>query len=321
MAIVLTLLTATAAAAWRSWRDRHIGQQTGTLAVESHPAGAAILIDGIERGTSPIALALTPGRHEVVAKSALGMGRTSLDIAIGQQHKVVVALEFGTDPGSIDISTDPPGAQVRLDGEDRGRSPVSLDEVAPGEHVLHVEHGAARMERRFVLAPAERLTVYVPLAGWVAVRAGVPLQVLDRGKSAGVTTEGRLLVPAGRRRLQFVNEEFGVNTTQDVVVRAGQVAEVAVSLPAGVLSVSSDVAADVAVDGRAIGQTPTGNTPVSIGEHEVVVSHPQWGEQRLTVVVGLGAPTRLDVKLSGPLNSRSGGQRGSPKRSGISAAR
>jgi PEGA domain len=88
-----------------------------------------------------------------------------------------------------------------------------------------------------------------------------------------------------------------------------------------VLSVSSDVAADVWLDGEPVGRTPTGNVPAAIGEHEVLITHSKWGEQRVTVIVGLGAPTRLNVKLVGATGSKPGAQRASPKRSGISAAR
>jgi hypothetical protein len=333
-ALVLTVLAAGGTAGWRYWRERNIGQATGTLNVDSKPAGATILIDGLERGKAPLSLAVPPGTHDIVAKSAVGMGDATIDIAVGQKHDLVIPLELGTDPGYIDVSTDPPGAQVLLDpkpceGEaadstrrcaaSQGRSPLSLNEVKPGEHVLLVEQGPVRMERRFTLGPGERLTIYVPLAGWLTVRSRVPLNVMDKGRVVGLSTTGRLLVPAGRRHLQFVNDEFGVNTIHDVVVMAGQSSDVTVPLSAGVLSVSADLTAAVWVDGESAGNTPTGNISVPIGEHEVLVTHPTWGEQRLTVVVGLGAPTRLSLKLAGAAPKAS--QRSSPKRSGISAAR
>jgi hypothetical protein len=321
VAIALTGFTVGGTGAWTSWRERTIGLRSGRLVVESEPAGATILIDGIDRGKAPVSLVVPPGRHEVTAKSASGSGRASVEVTVGGRHDLTVPLELGSDPGVVDISTDPPGAAIVLDGVVRGRSPLALPEVAPGDHTLIVEHGPARVERRFTLAPAERLTFFVPLAGWLTVRAAVPLRVADRGKVLGVTSAGRFLVQAGRRRLEFVNDEYGVNLTQDVAVVAGQSASLDIALPAGVLSVSADVAASVWIDGTPRGRTPTGNIALPIGEHEVVVSDPRLGEQRLTVIVGVGVPTRLSVKLEGPTPPRSTPQRGAPKRSGISAAR
>ena len=46
--------------------------------------------------------------------------------------------------------------------------------------------------------------------------AHIPLEVLDRGSTLGVSSPGRLLVPAAPAPSRFVNEEFGVNTTHDV---------------------------------------------------------------------------------------------------------
>lgn len=319
-AIVITVLVAGGAALWTHWVERTVGQATGTLNVSSKPEGATILIDGIERGKAPLSLVVAPGSHRVTAKSAQGAGEVVHDIVVGETHDLTVPLQFGSDPGFLDINTDPPGAVVRLDGELRGRSPLSLADLPPGEHELTVELGAAQLQRRFTLAPAERLTLYVPLAGWLTVRSRVPVEVLDRGRAVGLSNDGRLLVPAGRRRLQFVNNEYGVNTSQDVVIRAGQQADLTVPLTHGGLSVTTDIPADVWVDGQSVGRTPTGNIDVPVGEHEVLVSHPELGDQRLTVIVGMGAPTRLSVRLDPGLPRRPANQR-SPKRSGISAAR
>ena len=39
-----------------------------------------------------------------------------------------------------------------------------------------------------------------------------------------------------------------------------------------------------------IGETPIGNYSLPIGSHEVVLRHPELGERRQTVMVGVGAP-------------------------------
>ena len=55
--------------------------------------------------------------------------------------------------------------------------------------------------------------------------------------------------------------------------------------------------AEVWVDGERVGETPIGNLPVSVGNHEVVFRNPDLGEQRMTATVTLTAPTRLSVDL------------------------
>jgi hypothetical protein len=44
--------------------------QTGTLVVESNPAGAGLLVDGQEQGVTPLTLKLKTGRHQVELRGA-----------------------------------------------------------------------------------------------------------------------------------------------------------------------------------------------------------------------------------------------------------
>ena len=53
----------------------------------------------------------------------------------------------------------------------------------------------------------------------------------------------------------------------------------------------------VAIDGQAVGETPIGNLTVPIGAHDIVLRHPEFGEQHYTQVVTLKAPARLSVDL------------------------
>ena len=47
----------------------------------------------------------------------------------------------------------------------------------------------------------------------------------------------------------------------------------------------------------AVGETPLGNLPVTIGPHEVIFRHPQFGEKRQAVSVTLNAPVRVTVDM------------------------
>jgi hypothetical protein len=56
--------------------------------------------------------------------------------------------------------------------------------------------------------------------------------------------------------------------------------------------------ADITLDGNSIGQTPIANLPVSIGSHEMVFKHPQFGERKQTVTVSVDGPNRIAVDLT-----------------------
>jgi serine/threonine-protein kinase len=55
--------------------------------------------------------------------------------------------------------------------------------------------------------------------------------------------------------------------------------------------------AEVAVDGRTIGETPLGRITLSAGTHRVRVRHPAYEAVERTVTVRAGAVERLTVDL------------------------
>jgi hypothetical protein len=269
--------------------------QPAVVKLDSRPSGAAVRVGQEARGTTPITLRLDPGSYVIELSRDGGAARVPLTVGPGEEIARVVDLRFDGPPGTIEVGTDPPGAQVTIDGKAYGASPVSVP-MPPGEHVVKVHNAVAQAEQRFTLRPGERFTVLVPLAGWIDVRAPVEVDVYERGQRVGRSGSGRLLVAAGRRRLHFVNEALGVKVDTEVTVLAGAVTRVDVPLAPGLLSVEADLPSEVWLDGTLVGRTPTGAVPAAVGQHEVTVRHPRAGEQRFTVLVGLSEPTRLNVR-------------------------
>ena len=77
----------------------------------------------------------------------------------------------------------------------------------------------------------------------------------------------------------------------------GKVAALAIDLPNGVINLNATPWAEVWIDGNRVGETPIGNLTISIGPHEIVFKHPQFGEKRQAVSVTLAAPMRLSVDM------------------------
>ncbi len=66
--------------------------QTGTLAVESTPGGATVLVDGQEQGITPLMLKLKRGRHEVELRSGSKRRMFNVNIASGASVSQYVEL-------------------------------------------------------------------------------------------------------------------------------------------------------------------------------------------------------------------------------------
>lgn len=105
------------------------------LRISSYPAGAAILVDGVDSGVfTPAEVHLTRGRHRV--ELSLGaFGSTELQVSGERAERVERHADL---LGTLIVGTADTAVTVhaRLDGRPLGRVPVRLDSVAAGRRQL-----------------------------------------------------------------------------------------------------------------------------------------------------------------------------------------
>jgi serine/threonine-protein kinase len=201
--------------------------------------------------------------------------------------------------GGLEVSSEPSGASVTIDGVKKGVTPLALAEITPGQHRIAVSSGRTTVNRSVDLKRGATASVMVSVTsggsptGWVSIETPFEMQVLEGGRVLGTGSAWRLMLPAGRHQLEFVSKAYDFRTVLPVDVARDRTVPMAVTLPMGSLSVSALPWADVSLDGKSIGQTPLGNLAVPIGSHEVVWRHPQLGERRQTVSIGTVAPVRV----------------------------
>ena len=152
------------------------------------------------------------------------------------------------------------------------------------------------------IEPGASVSIVAPMAsgpasGWISIHSPVELDVYDEGTLVGSSRSPQIMLPAGARELQLVNNSLGYSGSHKVRVYGGKVARLEVQLPQGSLNVNATPWATVSIDGKSVGETPIGNLPVPIGTHEVIFRHPQLGEKKLSVLVKAGAPARLTADL------------------------
>jgi hypothetical protein len=282
------------------------GVTTGTLIVQSNPAGVQVFVDGIERGMTPARLSVPPGAH-ILELRGRGVPRViPLQVPAGAQ--ISQYLEFAETPttGLLQVQSEPAGAKVTIDGTPRGVAPVTVSDLTPGDHevILQNDTGTARHVVTIqagvtssLLAPMGLSAANGPVSGWVAVKAPFALEIREQGRLLGTTDTDRIMMAAGRHDLELVNESLGYRATRSVQVPPGKVALVTLDLPNGVVNLNASPWAEVWIDGQRVGETPIGNLGVPIGPHEVVFRHPQFGEKRHAISVTLGGPVRLSVDM------------------------
>jgi hypothetical protein len=281
----------------------------GTLSIEATPKTATVYIDDAPSGTTPLKIDLPAGNHTIRLDGGEGLTRTfPVTITAGKEVSHLVELARDVQTGSLEVRSDPAGARVSLDGRGVGTSPVTLNDLQPGDHTVVVDgaNGASVRQTVKVIA-GTRSSVVVPLgaaapaspaAGWVQVAADAELQIVEGGQLLGTSRADKIMLPAGEHNLEFSNESMGFHVARTVTVTPGKVARVSVPLPDGTISINATPWAEVLVDGVSAGQTPVGNLAAHAGTHEVVFRHPKFGEKKQSVVVRPGQAARVTIDMT-----------------------
>jgi hypothetical protein len=118
-------------------------RQTGSLSITSDLKGADIYVDGRYWGSTPaVVTGLAPGSHTVrVQKAGYDEFISTVTVYAGQRTPVPVTFSPApANVGSIEVSSDPAGASLFLDGHYMGLTPAGdsfdLTSVTPGLHTV-----------------------------------------------------------------------------------------------------------------------------------------------------------------------------------------
>ena len=289
-----------------------IGAATGTLAIETDPAGLDVVVDGRAVGRSPIELALPEGLRSVVLKQGTLSRTVSVNVKRGEtvRHRfefVAPAAPAVASTGTLQITSDPSRAALIVDGVTRGMTPLTLPDLTVGTHAIAARFATATVEQRVEVTPGATAAVHIvapqtqgTVAGWLAVTVASPLQICEQDKLVGTTNIGRLLLPHGQHVLDFVSAEIGLRAQRTVTVKPGAATELSLDLPTVTLSINAQPWAEVSVDGERVGETPIGTLARPIGRHDIVLRHPELGERRRTVTLTTNGPNRISVDMRRP---------------------
>lgn len=306
-AAALVTLGGGAAFAWHFYKTpAAAAPANGVLSVQTTPPGVAVFVDGVAHGNTPARVSLRPGAH-ILELRGRGVPRViPVTIAAGAEASQYLELPQTPSTGSLIVQSNPPGAHVAVDGVDRGVAPVSVADLAPGDHdVVMQSDGGTPVHQHVVieagvaasiLAPASTAAAG-PISGWLSVKAPVTIEIHENGQLIGTTDADRVMMAAGRHQIELVNDTLGYKSDRTVQIPPGKVLPLNIDLPQGVVNLNALPWAEVFVDGKSVGETPIGNLALTIGPHEIVFRNPDLGEKRQAVSVTLNGPVRLSVNM------------------------
>lgn len=109
----------------------------GLVTVTSKPSGAGVTVGGRFLGTTPIEFELAPEqRHRLrVFKAGFAAVERSVTLSSGSEESIALGLTQLT--GTLNINSQPAGAEVLVNGESKGSAPLSLTLTAE-PHVVQL---------------------------------------------------------------------------------------------------------------------------------------------------------------------------------------
>lgn len=136
----------------------------GVLVLATTPDGASVVIGDEYRGSTPLTLeGIEPGMYTVTF-SRFGYTKVSSSVQVIAGEKTEVIGTLPPLPGSLEITTSPPGAQVLLNTVNRGISPLTLANLSNGNYTITVmDEGYVTTEQIVLVVPGRTTQITVTL--------------------------------------------------------------------------------------------------------------------------------------------------------------
>jgi len=277
----------------------------GEIRVVTEPPGATLFCNGTRFDVTPLTLARRPpGLYLLVAeKEGFRTARRSVTLLEGQ--RLLIDLRLEPETALVRIESDPPDADVHVNGAFRGRTPFFINDLPFGEHRLHFEKPGylpRDIVERFDSRPPRNLRVeLVPNTGRLIARsAPAGARVLVNGAERGVTPCEIEDVPAGDVAIEMTLDGF--ETFQETFsISARQTREVSATLkpyPTQLSVVSLPPGARLYINNQYRGETPQKLTDLQPGEVRLRVEMAGYETAARTVSLRSRTPVVEEFRLT-----------------------
>ncbi len=151
-----------------------------SMRVDSDPAGAEVLVDGVARGLTPLTVDGVEGRPTVTVRRE---GYRTWEAQFTASGPLTVKAELVPEYGGLEISSRPAGCEVKVDGRKMGCSPVRLTGVPTGRHEIQAKSSDGRVFTKEVFVASGR-------ADKVEFDFDEPAPPSDQGEDTVLPAEG-----------------------------------------------------------------------------------------------------------------------------------
>ncbi|MHC4321252.1 MAG: PEGA domain-containing protein, partial [Planctomycetota bacterium] len=278
--------------------------KTGSIMVKSEPPSAVIYLDNDNIGVTPaIITQILPGKYKVKIKmDGYDAWSQSVDVKANKETSLTAVLQ-GKD-GSIVMSSKPTKAEVFIDGNNAGVTPVTINSIKPGKHFVEVnldgyetwsKEISVEAEKEISLT-AELTTKYGSISlGSKPTKAKIYLDSIE----ISTTPASLRSVPHGTHLVEVRMDGYNV-WKKSVNVEPGKekVLTAILQVKTGSVSIKSQPKnAKIYLDGKYAGTTPESIPSIIPGTHEIKVEMDDYDVWSETVNIEAGKENVITAVL------------------------
>ena len=280
-------------------------KKTGFLIIKSEPDSCQVFLteNGVEQyaGNTPFQKKLPYGTYNYRVKRSLY--RDEVGIAVVDNTRVDQKVVLRPAFGSLKVTTNPPGATVSLESDGRTlTSPCEITKIASGEHYINIISPRYSSHRqKVVIQDGQVATLNVSLEARFAQVSIITLPeatISINGEQRGVggfvgdLGEGIYDVEVSLAQHRSVTRQI------EVVAKQPQSITLNPTPIYGLLDViSNPLDAQVMINGKSYGTTPTTIENLLIGDYDVVVSKDGCATETRKVTITENNLSTIEVVL------------------------
>ncbi|MGB9176155.1 MAG: PEGA domain-containing protein [Methanoregula sp.] len=293
------------------------------LYVMSTPVQANVYLDGVFKGETPLMLNDTASGSHTLQVRHSGYSEWNSTIEVPESGTKTISAILNQSNADvtrgISISSNPGGATVILDGLRKGITPITLNTVAAGIHVLEIEYPGYTSWKSAVDVPKTEIKeIAVNLTpkpgcspGWIAVssdpyNALVTLDGVYVGRTPANSSLNLDTIAAGDHAIGLALPGYEPYSTNAMVlpnlissVNATLIpVPVSGPLAKGALSVTSDPAgATISLDNSSMGISPLSLHDIAVGNHLITMSMEGYQNYSTSILVSAGTTSNVSATL------------------------
>ena len=275
--------------------------ETVAIPIRTSPPGGRIYLDDVELTDGVARLPRGDNSpHTVVAENDCFIEKVTWRRSQGSS--LVVELKTAK-ISQVPVSSNPPGAAIKLNGKPTGlKTPADVPVAVCGEHVVALSLEGFKDVQMPTPADLSAMQLSLPRIpmGFVSLEAPYPVEILEKGKRLGTAGE-KIKLTAGKHVLTMRNEELFVERSLTVDIAADKSISPASGLPAtgSVTILASPSNCVITINGRDLGPPPIIDLLLASGTYKVKAVYVPSGEvKESSVTVPAGGSTRVPFKFT-----------------------